>query len=554
MIPVLSRAQMRAFDAHAIEVAKVPSIVLMENAGRGAAERILELLGEAPRREPAGAAGAAGANARRAPGAGGAPLAAPDDRRRVVIVCGAGNNGGDGFVVARHLWARGHRPSVFFCGKPDKLSQDARVQRDAWVGLGGAVKVLAQSSDLEVLKAELGHAALVVDALFGTGLDRPIVGTSAEVIALLNAASAPRVALDIPSGLDSDTGVPLGPTFLADWTLTFAHPKLGLLTPSGLRHAGHVEVVGLGIPSDVPDQVGYAAELIEQRDVAQWLSPRAADAHKYSAGHVAVLAGSAGKIGASLLVAHGALRAGAGAATIVTWPDAVDALQARVLEIMTAAIRPESIAASLDAALRSKRAVVLGPGFGFDEAAGSALGHVLATWRGPLVLDADAMTLLSSSRDGSGDPSRGGSREFAKLLDSPSSRILTPHAGELGRLLGTSSDAIEADRFHAATEAARRTGSVVLLKGAHSVIASPTGRMVLNVRGTPALGTAGSGDVLAGIIGALASHLEPLEAACAGAYLHAEAGRVAADGSDRGIVASEIADGVAAVVRGLLRR
>ncbi|WP_394831947.1 NAD(P)H-hydrate dehydratase [Pendulispora rubella] len=504
MIPVLSRAQMRAFDARAIDVAHVPSIVLMENAGRGAAERILALAG----------------------------------KRRVVIVCGAGNNGGDGFVVARHLLLRGGDPAVFMCGKPEKFTQDARINRDAWVGVGGTVDLLQKGPDLELLRIELEGAAVVVDALFGTGLDRAISGLAAEVIELLNSDTlgpVKRVALDIPSGLDCDTGVPLGPTFHADLTLTFAQPKLGLLTPRGVRHTGELEVIHIGVPSDVPDAVGHSAELLERADVARWLAPRTSDAHKYSAGHVAVLAGSHGKLGAALLVAHGALRAGAGAATIVTWPEAVAALQSRVLEVMTASIDRDAVAASIDAALRSKRSVVIGPGFGLDEAARAALAHVLAAWRGPLVLDADAITLLA--RSGS----------FA--LAGP--HILTPHAGELARLLETTSDKIEADRFGSATEAARRTGAVVLLKGAHSIIAAPDGRLVINVRGTPALATAGSGDVLAGIIGALTSVLEPFEAACAGAFLHAEGGAVSAAGADRGLLASQIADGVPAVLREL---
>ena len=514
MIPVLSRAQMRAFDARAIEVAHVPSIVLMENAGRGAAERILALAGQ---------------------------------RGRVVVVCGTGNNGGDGFVVARHLLLRGADPSVFMCGKPEKLTQDARINRDAWVGVGGTVDLLQKGPDLELLRIELEGADVVVDALFGTGLDRAISGLAAEVIELLNTVHVKRVALDIPSGLDCDTGVPLGPTFHADLTLTFAQPKLGLLTPRGVRHTGELEVIHIGVPSEVPDAVGYSAQLLERADIARWLAPRTSDAHKYSAGHVAVLAGSHGKLGAALLVAHGALRAGAGAATIVTWPEAVAALQSRVLEVMTASIDRDAVAASIDAALRSKRAVVIGPGFGLDEAARSALSHVLAAWRGPLVLDADAITLLSHGgpRLARTDSQRSG--PFA--LAGP--HILTPHAGELARLLETTSDKIEADRFGSATEAARRTGAVVVLKGAHSVIASPDGRLVINVRGTPALATAGSGDVLAGIIGALSSVLEPFEAACAGTFLHAEGGVASAAGADRGLLASQIADGVAAVLREL---
>jgi hydroxyethylthiazole kinase-like uncharacterized protein yjeF len=506
LIPVLSRAQMRRFDARAIEVWRTPGIILMENAGRGAAERIVERL--------------------------------PTPNARVVIVCGTGNNGGDGFVVARHLLSRGYRPSVFLCGSLDHCAGDARVNYDSFAALHGTVHTLANAGDMEPLRSALERTTVIVDALFGTGLDRAIGGYMAEVVELLNATPRKRVSLDVPSGLNADTGAPLGPTVKADLTITFAHPKLGLLTPHGRRYAGEIEVVDLGVPSDV-DEVGCSAELIERQDVARWLVRRSVDSHKYAAGHVAIFAGSAGKIGASLLVANGALRAGAGAATIVTWPDAVAALQARVVEVMTASLDANSVPASVDRTLRSKRTVVIGPGFGVDGPAESVLNHVLSTWRGPAVLDADAITLLSH------DPSA--------ALRSPAACILTPHAGELARLLGTTADQIEADRFGSVLKAARRTGSVVVLKGAHSLIADPTGRIAINVRGTSALATAGSGDVLAGIVGALASSLDPFEAACAGAFLHAEAGLAAAAGGDRGLIASQIAEVLPVLLRDLVR-
>ena len=320
MIPVLSRAQMRAFDARAIDVCRVPSLVLMENAGRGAADRIA--------------------------------LRLPTRNARVVIVCGAGNNGGDGFVVARHLLARGYRPAVFLCGSPERCSPDARANYEAFLGLRGSVELVASSADLDPLRKALERTTVVVDALFGTGLDRAIGGHLAEVVELLNTTPRKRVALDVPSGLDADTGAPLGPTIKADLTVTFAHPKLGLLTPQGRRYAGEIEVVDIGVPSDVAEDIGCGAELIERADVARWLVGRSVDAHKYAAGHVAVFAGSPGKIGAALLVANGAMRAGAGAATIATWSDAVPALQARVLEVMTTPIEATAVSASVDRALR----------------------------------------------------------------------------------------------------------------------------------------------------------------------------------------------------------
>jgi hydroxyethylthiazole kinase-like uncharacterized protein yjeF len=509
MIPVLSRAQMRAFDAHAIRVANVPSLVLMENAGRGAAQHLVHLLGDCP-------------------------------HGTIVIVCGTGNNGGDGFVVARHLLAEPRPLEVYLCGDPARLSPDARANHDAFVALGGSVRPLVNQAILQALRVDLASAAVAVDALFGTGLDRPVDGLAADAVVAMNESPATRVALDVPSGMNADTGVALGPTFKADTTVTFGHVKLGLLTSRGAVHAGEIVVVGIGVPGDVPSTVGSSAELLERSDVAAWLRPRAIDTHKYSAGHVAVLSGSAGKIGASLLVARGVLRGGAGAATIVTWPDAAPSIESRVLEVMCARIDRNEIVATLDAALAHKRAVVLGPGFGLDDDARSAVEHVLSTWTGPLVLDADALTLVA--------------RDLSVVERSPSARVLTPHSGELGRLLGSTAAAVEADRFTAAQSLATRTRSVVVLKGARTIIARPAGRMVINASGTPALATAGSGDVLAGIIGALLCSLDAFEAACAGVYLHAAVAELwSKTHADRGLLASEIADLVPTLLGELLR-
>jgi NAD(P)H-hydrate epimerase len=270
------------------------------------------------------------------------------------------------------------------------------------------------------------------------------------------------------------------------------------------------------------------------------MTRRAPDAHKYAAGHVALFAGSAGKTGAALMVAHAALRAGAGASTIVSWPEAASGFEARVTEIMTRRLDPGDIPASVDQALHGKRAVVIGPGFGLDDLASSAVDYVLAHWNGPTVIDADAITLLA--RGDLGKVRRGGE-----------TRIVTPHAGELARLLGRSSEEVEANRFNSVVTAAKQFGCIVLLKGAHSLVCNAAGdRVVVNVQGTPALATAGSGDVLSGIVGALACALSPFEAACAGAYLHATAGeRWAKMHGDRGLLATEVSDLVPEVMKSL---
>lgn len=501
MTPVLSRAQMRAFDKHAIDSCAVPSVVLMENAGRGATDVLVRELLEG--------------NASHA---------------RAIVVCGAGNNGGDGLVIARHLVVRGAHPTVFLCGDANRVSADTRTNLDAWRGLGGEIHDVPAGGSLDALVAAMAEADVVVDALFGTGLNRPIEGFFADVVRTMNAAPVPRFAVDLPSGLDADTGGTLGVAIEAHVTATFAHHKLGLLTPGGALLAGRVHVVDIGVPANLVAHVGGSAQLLEASDLTQWIVPRAPGAHKNSAGHVVVVAGSPGKIGAPQLVSHGVMRAGAGLATIATWADAASAVETNVLEVMTARIDPKNPGDSLDAILAHKQAVVVGPGFGLEDDARMAVEYVLASWHGPIVVDADALTMFA------GRPS---------VFMAAKKAILTPHPGELARLLGKTTAEVEGDRFRAAREVVAATGAVVVLKGAHTIVASPDSRLAVTPVACPALATAGSGDVLGGIIGAMACRLPTFEAACAGVMLHALAGEAwskAHGGADRGMLASEIAD------------
>ncbi len=509
MKAVLSRAEMRAFDAHAIEICKVPSLVLMENAGRGAAEIVeRELLGD-PR------------------------------QKRIVVVCGTGNNGGDGFVVARRLFSRGAHVEAWLSGDVAKLTPDALTNMEAFAGIGGHVVPLPLGASPAPLTSALRAAHLVVDALFGTGLDRPVIGALADVIAAIGEAPCTKVALDVPSGMNADTGRAMGAAVTADATVTFAHPKRGLLTPHGERLSGKLHVVDIGVPSGLLG--GSSTNLLEPSDVRALVHPRPADTHKYRAGHVAVFAGSPGKVGAALLSARAVLRGGAGAATIVTWPEAADALDVRVVEIMTARITDDDARMDrIDAALVGKRAAVLGPGFGTGESARRAVDHVLATYPGPMVFDADALSLHAAS--------------IASFEAAGGRAVLTPHAGELARLLGTTSDAIEADRFAAVRDAAARSNAVVVLKGAHTLIGAPDGRIAVNDTGNAVLATAGAGDVLSGLTGALLCSLPPFEAACAAVHLHGASGDAWRRAhADRGMLASDIAEGLPAAFAALVR-
>jgi NAD(P)H-hydrate epimerase len=495
---------MREFDARAIDRYRVPSLVLMENAGRGSTDVLVrELL-------PAKTAGA-----------------------RVVILCGTGNNGGDGLVIARHLRVRGAEAVVLLAGDPQRVSGDARANLDAWCGLGGELRTLGPDGGAAALSDAVANADVVVDALFGTGLDRAIDGWFADLVRTMNASRALRLAVDLPSGLDADTGAALGVAVMAQVTVTFAHHKLGLLTPNGAGLAGRVHVVDIGVPGSL---VGETAQVLEPSDLVRWITPRAPGAHKTSAGHVVVIAGSAGKIGAPQLVAHGAMRAGAGLTTIATWPDAASKIESHVLEVMTARIDLSNPCGSVDAVLGGKHAVAIGPGFGLGDEARRVVEHVVGSWRGPIVIDADALTIFAG---------RPGALAPAKTA------ILTPHPGELARLLGKTTAQIEADRFRAARDGVAATKAVVVLKGAHTIVASPDGRLAVTPIACPVLATAGSGDVLGGIVAVASCSLPPFEAACAGVLMHALAGQEWSrehGEADRGMLASEIADRIPRVL------
>ncbi|MFO0659132.1 MAG: NAD(P)H-hydrate dehydratase [Polyangiaceae bacterium] len=504
MKPILSRGQIRQFDRHAIERCHVPGVVLMENAGRAAADVIEKVAA----------------------------------RGRVVIVCGAGNNGGDGFVVARHLRARGWVTRVFLLSDESNVTGDARINLDAWKGVGGEITKLSSREDLAELMASAHGASVVVDAVFGTGLSRPIEGLSAEAISAMNSAPAMRVALDLPSGLDADTGEVLGVAFEADHTITFAAAKAGMLTPRGAMCCGELHLVDIGVPTSLVDHTGQVGELIETSDLVRWLPRRDTLSYKHAAGTVLVIAGAPGKTGAARLVAHAALRAGAGLCTIASWPECRETLDSSVLEVMTATIDPSDVAGSLEPLLRAHRVVVIGPGLGLDDRARRVIEHVVIHHTGVKVVDADAISAFAN--------------EPELLATAQGTCILTPHAGEMARLLGHSSRDIERDRFAAAREAVSRTDCIVVLKGACSLIAAPEGIHVASA-GNSALATAGSGDTLAGIIGAMCCLIEPHRAASAGVMLHglaADAWR-ARTGSDRGLLASEVADLVPEVLGGL---
>lgn len=516
MRPVLSREQMRAFDRHAIE-AGVPGLVLMENAGRGAAEHVMGLL-----RELGGA--------------------------RVLVLCGGGNNGGDGYVVARALRTRGVAVELLGTVPVERLSGDALTQARAWFVTGGGTPPGEVTRG--ELSAALERADLVVDALLGTGASRAVEGTLAEWIETLVASSRPVLALDVPSGLDADAGRVLGVAVRARVTVTFAHPKRGLYTTAGHEHAGRVVPCDIGVPGDAFSWGAEgtaeppAAWLLEHRDVAGALTGRPPTAHKGHSGRVVVVAGGSGKVGAARLCARGALRAGAGLVTIAVRSEAAAQLEVSVFEEMTARLDPQDPGRTL--AELSPHTWVVGPGLGLDEVAGRILDAALARSE-PVVLDADALHLLAL-------------RSMTSLGEGP--RVLTPHPGEAARLLGSSVSEVEADRFGAAQALADRFGAVVVLKGSRTIVTAPGEVPRVSPWGSPVLATGGSGDVLGGLLGALLVHQGAFQGAWLAVAVHALAGETCAAQSpsavpapllrDRGVLAREIADAVPGVLARVL--
>ncbi|MCA9535805.1 MAG: NAD(P)H-hydrate dehydratase [Myxococcales bacterium] len=506
MLPLLTRQDARDADRHAIHGLGVPGLVLMENAGRGAFEVIA--------REHAGAL------------------------TRVLLVGGPGQNGGDAWVIARHLARVGHAPRavlVVASGDASTLTGDAAVNWASLVRMGVETRVIAPEEH-EALGEQLRTASLVVDGVFGTGLTRSVDGPYAAVIEAINACGAPVVALDLPSGVDADTGQALGAAVRAVTTVTFGAHKRGLLQGAGRANAGRVWLADIGVAVGQ----GSAQHVLQATDLRALLPARAEDAHKGTAGHVAVIGGEAGKTGAALLAGLGALRAGAGLVTLVAPAAGRAVLEHKVVEMMSAAFPVDR--AALNALVVGKRALVVGPGLGFSPEAQALVRTWLADVAEPAVLDADALSLLVDAEPGT----------LASLRAARGARVLTPHPGEAARLLGVDTREVQADRYGAASELARRSGHVAVLKGAGTVVAAPEGELRVCPYGTPAMGTGGTGDVLAGVVGALlAGGLRPLSAATAGVLLHALAGERAAPG-DRGMLASELADAVPHVLRDAL--
>ncbi|MGE5590404.1 MAG: NAD(P)H-hydrate dehydratase [Bacillota bacterium] len=501
--------QVRSIDQRASQRFGVTGLQLMENAGARVA--------------------AAAAGMRRGDGP-------------VLILAGKGNNGGDGLVAARHLQAEGISVIVALVGPEKEVAGDARVNLDIAHRCGLDVRTAADDAGLDALRAL--RPSLVVDALLGTGVRGAPRGVAAAAIRLANAYAAPILAVDVPSGLDADTGRAEGDCVRADRTVTMGCLKPGLVQYPGRTLAGEVDVAPIGWPLAAVEAEGLRLAVTERSEVVAWLPRRQPDAHKGTAGHLLVLAGSRGLTGAAILASRSGLRTGAGLVTLAL-PGSLQPLAAsRQDEVMTLPVA-ETAAQSLSERawtavldfLGRCRALALGPGFGRDSEPMALAARAAVEAPVPAVLDADGLQALAGRLD--------------LLQGAAAPRVLTPHPGEMAALLGRTVEQVQDDRISTAREAARLSGAVVVLKGAPTVVARPDGEARLNPTGNPALGTAGSGDVLTGVIGGLlAQGLGPWEAAVGGVYVHGLSGDLAAaELGPVGVLAGDISERIPLALR-----
>ena len=514
---LVTAAEMRELDRAAIEERSIPSIRLMENAGQ-AVVRAMER------------------------------LFAPLHGKTVTIVAGKGQNGGDGFVVARLLRRKRCKARVALLCSPSSLKGDAATNLRRFQKAGGRCQAVDTEAALtRVLAPLLPASDLLVDAIFGTGLNAPVTGIPASAITLMNASGRPIIAIDLPSGLNGDTGAVWGTAITAALTVTLARPKRGLYLGVGPNHTGLIRVADIGIPADLIAAAKIPVMLLQAADIRPWLPTRPRTAHKGTFGHAGIIAGSAGKTGAAAMAAMAALRVGTGLVTVAAPRSVSDALEAKLLEAMTCPV-PETEARTLSkqalepllAFAADKTALAIGPGIGTHPETQALVHNLLVEAKRPMVLDADGLNAVAGHTDMLG-------RASGPL-------ILTPHPGEMARLLETTPAEIQRDRLGAASRLARERNVCVVLKGAGTIVAAPDGRLAVNSTGNPGMATAGTGDVLTGILaGLLAQGLPVWEAACAGVYLHGLAGDLAAsEQGEAGLIAGDVIRAVPRAIQHIL--
>lgn len=503
---MVTSQEMREMDGLTIREYGIPSLVLMERAGAAVARTLVKSFGRAA-------------------------------RQGVLVVAGKGNNGGDGLVVARHLKAKKIPCEVVVLARGDELSADAAENLKAFRKRRG--KVFEGSGSLAALKERLKGKTLLVDAILGTGLKEEVRGVYAEAIQVMNGSGLPVLAVDLPSGLDSDRGRPLGATVKAAVTVALAFPKVGEVIFPGVSYVGQLVVADIGIDSRAVEKIRPQTEVVETKEIRRLIPTREPDTHKGTYGHLLVWAGSRGKTGAAILACRAAMRVGAGLVTLAA-PRCLNGIFASsMVEVMTEPLRdneqeePEPLSdEDWGALLAKKDALLFGPGIGVKDPARNALRWLLRNLDMPWVVDADGLNNLAA--------------EVQRLRSAKSPPVLTPHPGEMARLIGASTAVVNQDRIGISRSFAREHRCYLVLKGARTVIATPDGQVFINPTGNPGMASGGMGDVLAGILaGFLAQGFGTVDALKLGVFLHGYVGdKVAGSGGEIGMIASDVLEGL----------
>ena len=511
-------AQMREADRQAIEGHRIPSLFLMENAGQGAFQIIEKYY-------------------------------SPLKDQRVLVVVGKGNNGGDGLVVARYLAQHAVPVTIVLLMPANQLKGDALINYERLVANRRLkkhfqIKEMTDESSLSTLQKEASASTLIVDAILGTGLADPVTGFFAAVIQGLNDSGRPIVALDIPSGLDADRGVPLGEAIRAQHTVAFGLPKIGEVFRHALDWVGGLHVVDIGIPKEVVSSLHIEVSWVMEREIVPHLPVRKPQTHKGTYGHVLVVAGSVNKLGAALLTAKAALRTGAGLVTLALPELAFEKIPSDFLEVMYEPVpsTPEGLFSEtalpkILEIMEGKSVVAVGPGMGMDRGTEALVQGLVKGSTIPLIIDADGLNNLAGG--------------LTSLKKARAPIILTPHPGEMSRLSQRGVQEIQKDRLKTVQDWVRQYPTYLVLKGDQTLVATPEGEIYINSTGNAAMATAGMGDVLTGIIAALMAQKIPLkEAVVSGVYIHGCAGDLFfEEKGDRGLLASEILDNLPRVIR-----